>query len=592
MAKRAQVLLTVLIALLAAGSSSTAAAPATAPVIGAPMLVSGPDPLPACTGNNLYAAGWAWWPQLAVNPRDPSNVIIGWSQDGMAALASAATHDGGRSWQRNLVPGFSICENGGPYKIAEDAWLSFDASGQFAYLSGDYRNQLGLGVGVDINDDSTTETVTRSDNGGGAWTKAAQVDQTSPGSGDDKNGTIIADPSRPGRGYIVWEQNQGPSAPGPGRIAFSRTENGGRTWTPASTVYSNVAAMRVQQLDKPIVAVLRDGTLVVCFLAGGADTATSTGVFHVLVTRSTDHGRTWSEPVELGRYSSAVPKDRASGKAIATAFGLPTMTVGPDGTVYVMWADLAGSSTTLRFSQSADGLRWSQAKAALTVPAQAALPAMAVAGDGTLGVIYYDTRQNDGSTTAIPANWWLAFSRNHGRSWHETHLAGPFDLAPALKSPNSTGLPVALGIYAGLAAAPDGFAAAFPMSGKPAVHGTTDIFYTRIETSLSAAAQWRTLPSNRRCVQGPRLTIHLRAPRGASLEDAAISVNGRRVRYVHGRRVRLAITLLRLPPKRFTVSVIAHTRSGRLLRASRIYRTCPAGRSKGARRRSPGASPG
>jgi hypothetical protein len=566
--------LVVFVVSLGIASPSAAALPDPPPTVGFPTMVSGPDPLPPCSGNDLYAAGWVWWPHIAVNPRDPSNVVIGWSQDGLAALASATTHDGGHSWQRSLVPGFSTCE-GGSYKIAEDAWLSFDASGAFAYMSGDYRNQLGLGVGVDINNDSTTETVTRS-NAGGRWTTPSQVDQTTPGSGDDKNGSVVADPTAPGRAYIVWEQNQGPTAPGPGRIAISRSDDRGRSWTAASTVYSNVAATRPQQLDKPIASVLPDGGLVVCFIAGGADTATPSGQFHVLVTRSADHGQTWSTPSELGQYSSAVPKDHASGKAIATAFGLPTMAVAPDGTVYVMWANLTANSTSLTFSQSRDGIHWSAAHTALTIPAQAALPALAVAGDGTLAVIYYDTRDNDGSTPTIPANWWLAYSRDHGNSWHESHLAGPFDLAPALKSPNSTGLPIALGIYVGLAGTPHGFAAAFPMSGKPAVHGTTDIFYAHIDTNNSSSRTWSPFPSNRRCVKNGRLTIRLRAPMGTRLRDATITVNRRRIRIFRQSHVPARVTLTRLPTGRFTITVIAHTRTGKALHAHSSYRSCKA----------------
>jgi len=63
--------------------------------------------------------------------------------------------------------------------------------------------------------------------------------------------------------------------------------------------------------------------------------------------------------------------------------------------------------------------------------AQAFNPTVAVAADGTVQVGYYDFRNNTGAT-GLPTDVWLAHSHDGGITWGaETHLAGPFDMETA-----------------------------------------------------------------------------------------------------------------------------------------------------------------
>lgn len=83
------------------------------------------------------------------------------------------------------------------------------------------------------------------------------------------------------------------------------------------------------------------------------------------------------------------------------------------------------------------------------------------------------------------------------------------------------------------------------------------------------------LPSSRSCQSRRRFTIRLRrAPRGDALRSATVTVNGKRVKVVRGRRLRAPVDLRGLPKGTVRVAVTVRTRKGRTLRSTRTYRTC------------------
>src|SRR5207302_7225803 len=56
-------------------------------------------------------------------------------------------------------------------------------------------------------------------------------------------------------------------------------------------------------------------------------------------------------------------------------------------------------------------------------------PTVKVAADGTVGVTYYDLRNNT-SARGLPTDYWLVRCRvacTSSSNWSETHVAGPFD---------------------------------------------------------------------------------------------------------------------------------------------------------------------
>lgn len=92
------------------------------------------------------------------------------------------------------------------------------------------------------------------------------------------------------------------------------------------------------------------------------------------------------------------------------------------------------------------------------------------------------------------------------------------------------------------------------------------------------------LRSARRCVSRRAFRIRLRQPSGVTLVRATVSVNGKRVRVLRGRRLTAPVVLRGLPKGRFTVRIVVTTSTGKRLTAQRRYRTC-------ARKRAAGRTP-
>src|ERR1700758_3180311 len=77
-------------------------------------------------------------PMIAINPRNPNNIVGVWQQDrwstgGAAAMLTGASFDGGRTWTRRTAA-FSRCAggsagNGGDYPRSSDPWVNFAPDG-------------------------------------------------------------------------------------------------------------------------------------------------------------------------------------------------------------------------------------------------------------------------------------------------------------------------------------------------------------------------------------------------------------------------------------------------------------------------------
>ena len=198
-----------------------------------------------------------------------------------------------------------------------------------------------------------------------------------------------------------------------------------------------------------------------------------------LAIRSTDRGRTWGKPVLIGRSSGRPVNDPVTRHILNTFDTLPSQTVAPDGDVYVSWLRPGAShaASQIAVARSADGGRhWSTRT--LAVRGQAGLPTIGVAGDGTVGVLYY-LIASASRGGFWPARVALATSSDRGQRWARHRVAGPFNLLTA----GSKARPCCyLGDYEGIARLPHGLAAAFSM-GKPIARHKVDVYFTRITTS-------------------------------------------------------------------------------------------------------------
>jgi BNR repeat-like domain len=390
--------------------------------------------------------------------------------DGRSNLVMAS-RDGGRTWARVFVPGLTDC-TGGSVSAAADPWLSFGPDGRLLLGSG-IANLPQL-PGPTFHP-QPRQVVSRSGDGGLSWSLPTTV-QFAPSVYSDRS-TVTADPFRPGRAYDVWDVRTGPDV-STGSAWFSRSFDGGRTWSPGRLLY-DPRKQEVAPLSNTI-AVLRHRVLL--DVVQVANSASNTQ--DVLAARSADLGRTWSRPTLIahGSYNAAMDPD--AGTVFVSATATPTVKVSPRGVPVVAWTDIASPhASRVLASRSGDGGRsWSRPVVVSRVTGQAIQASVAAAGDGTLGIMWYDDRRDPGgSAAAWDFDVWFAFSHDRGRSWRRIHLAGPFDMnrSQPLEGVGRRGV----GDYQTLAGLPHGFAAIFVQARPQATIGASDVFFARIQTS-------------------------------------------------------------------------------------------------------------
>ena len=436
-------------ALLAScGGGSSSSSSSNLPPPAAPLVrVSQASPYDANCGGSIQQSSVLYQdaeaePYEAVNPLNSSNVIGIWQQDrwsdgGAHGLVAAYSMDGGKTWKEQPLP-MSTCGAivGANYQRASDPWVSFSPNGA-AYAISISFNGISMAPGS-----SGTVLVTRSADGGASWSAPVPLITDGAGAFNDKE-SITADPNDFHYAYAVWDRldtgNRGPAY-------FSRTTDGGTTWSAGQPIYD--PGVGNQTLGNEVIG-LTDGSIVDLFeeLDGtSGNTATST----VRVIRSTDHGTTWTGPYTVAENFSVGTADPNTGMAVRAGAGLPQGTAAPAGGVVVVWQDGRFSNSAhdgIVLSRSSDGGRTWTAPVEINsvTTAEAFTPSVAVLNDGTIGVSYFDFRNNTADKSMLLTDYWFTSSTD-GVHWSEQHISGPFDLDLA---PDAEGL--FLGDYQALA---------------------------------------------------------------------------------------------------------------------------------------------
>ncbi len=221
-----------------------------------------------------------------------------------------------------------------------------------------------------------------------------------------------------------------------GILEISHSADAGRTWSPWTAIVSKLDGIP----DRPKLAVAANGDLHVVF-SGIEHTGRSLKMLRgtIQVIRSTDRGRTWSEPrtISAGEHRSWWFVDGYQGPAIRAA---------PDGALLVSWAAYYGNR--IYVSASRDG--------GAEFAAPVSIRAQAVAGTGVASGLLGVTIGTPSTELAIDAGGrnivisvheahamsriLLVGSRDGGRSWsrramltrHGTNAALAFDPAGRL----------------------------------------------------------------------------------------------------------------------------------------------------------------
>jgi len=477
------------------------------------------DEVPA---NGILYVDAAVEPSLALNPLSPSNLIAAWQQNrwsngGSQGLILAASFDGGMTWKLGSAA-FSRCTggnaaNGGDYARASDPWLTVSPNGAVYALS------LSLTGGILQPGSSSAMLVARSTDGGLTWSVPTVLITDAATAFDDK-GSITADPTNSNFVYAVWDRITGATG---GPSYFAVTADGGSTWQAPRSIYD--PGPQNQTLGNQIVVLPVTDVLVNIFTE--IDNTGGAGTSQLRAVRSLDHGTTWSAPMTISSLTAVGSTDPHTGAAVRDGSGIPAMSVGPGGVIYVVWQDArfsGGQRDGIAMSRSSDGgITWSTPVEVNADPSvQAFTPAIHVRADGVIGVTYYDLR-NDTSAAALLTDCWLVTSSD-GVTFRETHLSGPFDLDLA---PNAQGLflgdyealtatatafvPFYVQTDAGTAVASDAFVSFPPASAAGAAAGAGAV--VRFEARPAPADATLTPETRRRVSEHLRLVLAQRRGR-------------------------------------------------------------------------------
>lgn len=473
----------------------------------------------AATGT-LYT-GTTVEPSLALNPLTPSNLIAAWQQNrwsdgGSQGLNLAASFDGGMTWTLTNAA-FSRCTggnaaNGGDYARASDVWLTFSSGAAYAL-------SLSFTGGILQPGSSSAMLVARSGDGGMTWSVPTTLIKDGATAFNDK-GSITADPNNASYVYAVWDRLTGATG---GPSYFAVTADGGSTWQAPRSIYD--PGPQNQTLGNQIVVLPVTDVLVNIFTE--IDNTGGAGTSQLRAVRSLDHGTTWSAPMTISSLTAVGSTDPHTGAAVRDGSGIPAMSVGPGGVIYVVWQDSrfsGGQRDGIAMSRSSDGgITWSTPVEVNADPSvQAFTPAIHVRADGVIGVTYYDLR-NDTSAAALLTDCWLVTSSD-GVTFRETHLSGPFDLDLA---PNAQGLflgdyealtatatafvPFYVQTDAGTAVASDAFVSFPPASAAGAAAGAGAV--VRFEARPAPADATLTPEARRRVSEHLRLVLAQRRGR-------------------------------------------------------------------------------
>lgn len=436
-------------------------------------------------------------PWVAINPRNPANQIGVWQQDrwargGARGLMTGVSRDGGETWHDTFAH-FTTCSGGTPtnkgnYERASDPWVTISPNG--------VAHQIALSFDF-VNDANQAILVSNSTNDGTTWSEPIPlIADTDPSVVDDKE-SITADPRNSDLVYAVWDRleftdaSQTVEVRGP--TLFSRTTDGGKTWSSARVIFD--PGVDAQTIANQIV-VLPNGDLLNLAVQILQDNE-PVSIFSIVVLRSTDKGVTWSAPITVNSLQSIGVTDPKTGEPLRTGDIIPNIAVSREtGTVFVVWQDArfsGGQRDGIAFATSHDGGRtWSAAKQINKVPQVQAFTAAVHVADDKVGVTYYDLRHDNADRNVLLTDYWLTQSDNEGRTFHEKHVAGPFDMRTA---PVARGFFV--GDYEGLGNVDEQFVPFFVMTNSGNLNNRTDVFAAPADEEFDGGADHETVVAPR-----------------------------------------------------------------------------------------------
>jgi len=262
---------------------------------------------------------------VAVNPRNPRNVLIGQNdyRRGDGVCGADWSLDGGRHWGSELLPisftapGFTAARH--YWDAGGDTSVAFDSSGEAYLFCLAFNRPAGTS---DVNGTASGLFLFRSANGGASWNFPASSVKQSPGDGSDGIGLLdkpymSVDTGRRSRFrdriYVAWAEFSTSFAAAP--IGFAYSDDHGATWNLTGTIsglsptlcpvnFSGAPAgtCDANQFPQPFSA--PNGDLYVVFqnfnnaVGAGGDNHNQ-----MLIVKSTDGGASFGAPVKVSDFN-------------------------------------------------------------------------------------------------------------------------------------------------------------------------------------------------------------------------------------------------------------------------------------------------
>lgn len=417
-------------------------------------------------------------PTIAINPRNPANIVIGWRK--FDAPATGLKHggygysfDGGRSWNSGELPSL-------PLQNRTDPSLDVDSEGNFYYQS--------LAIGA-----PDGASVFKSIDGGANWSEPAFQFY------GDKNWLVIDKSGGNSDGYIysTWRKTVLPN-PDPNYIAkyFIRSTDGGLTYQEPDT------ALPVSNFGFGRLTVGNNGDV---YLFGVDETATSTNALGVIRRGHYFLKSTNAKDPAVSPTFSAKKVDMGGDSILflSAQLDLPNPLGGDGdtqiavdqsngtmrGNMYLMahvapynWQP-GNDPLDLRFVRSNDGGEtWSAPirinDDSLSPTAYQWFPMLGVAPNSRIDAVWYDTRNGSGNTPYRFSQLYYSYSWDGGVTWSpnqpitpafNTHL--PYTIVNGLEKPSDK-----LGDYTQLVSDSAGAHVAYSAT----FNGEQDVYYLNV----------------------------------------------------------------------------------------------------------------
>ena len=342
-------------------------------------------------------------PTIYINPKNPSQMVAGANIDNFYYSS-----DAGLTWSEGLLTS--------SYGVWGDPVVIADTAGNFYFF------HLSVPTGSQWLDRIVCQ---KSVNGGQTWSNGSFMGLNGT-KNQDKEWAVVNTVNN--AIYTSWTQfdNYGSSAPGDSsNILFSRSMNGGTTWSPARRI--NKRAGDCLDMDNTVEgavpAIGPDGEIYISWA----------GPLGLVFTKSTDGGISWPDSNQVlddipGGWDFTVP-------GIYRANGLPVtccdLSNGPyRGTIYINWSDQRNGEddTDIWIIKSTDGgVNWSVPKRVNNDPPgrQQFFTWMTVdKASGFIYTVFYDRRNYSNNLTDV----YMAVSKDGGETFDNFKVSeSPFN---------------------------------------------------------------------------------------------------------------------------------------------------------------------